>query len=137
MADRIARHRAQRPPSWITIEEPLLVAAVLADCPSKSIVVIDCLTLWVSNLLAHGNDECAIVNAAKQLAATAHTREAPVIVVTNEVGSGIVPIRPLARTYRDILGRVNATLGAAADTAYLAVAGRLLPLSSAAEIALE
>jgi adenosylcobinamide kinase / adenosylcobinamide-phosphate guanylyltransferase len=118
MAERIARHRAERPPEWLTVEEPLELANALADAPSDATVIVDCLSLWVAN---GGSDSTAVDVAAERRALT--------IAVTNEVGLGIVPVNALAREYRDTLGRVNAAWVAAADEAYFVVAGKTLRLA--------
>jgi adenosylcobinamide kinase / adenosylcobinamide-phosphate guanylyltransferase len=127
MANRIERHRQERPPSWATVEEPVELAQVLAGIPATSTVIVDCLSLWVSNLIettpAHEIEAAAA--AAAELAAA---RARLTIAVTNEVGLGIVPANALARTYRDVLGRVNAGWVAAAAEAYFVVAGRALTL---------
>jgi adenosyl cobinamide kinase/adenosyl cobinamide phosphate guanylyltransferase len=118
MAERIARHRAERPPGWRTIEEPLELARVLREAPADATVLVDCLSLWVAN---GGGDAAAVQAAAARTALT--------LAVTNEVGLGIVPANVLARAYRDDLGRVNAAWVAAADEAYFVVAGKTLPLT--------
>jgi adenosyl cobinamide kinase/adenosyl cobinamide phosphate guanylyltransferase len=121
MADRIDRHRRERPGSWETVEEPVELARAVAAAPSGATVVVDCLSLWVANVFERGepDDETAAVAAA---------RPGLTIAVSNEVGMGIVPENALARAYRDTLGRVNATWAAAATEAYLVVAGRALRL---------
>jgi adenosylcobinamide kinase / adenosylcobinamide-phosphate guanylyltransferase len=118
MADRIARHRAERPSDWTTVEEPLELARVLRAAPADATVVVDCLSLWVAN--GGGSDDA--IDAAR-------ARGALTIVVSNEVGLGIVPDNALARAYRDDLGRVNAAWASAADEAYFVVAGRTLRLA--------
>ncbi len=129
MAERIARHRAERAAGWETIEEPVELGSVLARLDPDRAVVLDCLTVWVSNLVLQDVDGDEIVERAAGVAALASRRPGPVVVVSNEVGSGIVPADSLSRRYRDTLGRVNATFAAEADEAYLVVAGRLLELS--------
>jgi adenosylcobinamide kinase / adenosylcobinamide-phosphate guanylyltransferase len=118
MADRIARHKAERPADWQTVEEPLALARALRAAPADATVIVDCLSLWVAN--GGGGDDA--VRAATE-------RGGLTIAVTNEVGMGIVPDNALARSYRDDLGRVNAAWAAAADEAWLVVAGRLLRLA--------
>jgi adenosyl cobinamide kinase/adenosyl cobinamide phosphate guanylyltransferase len=134
MAERIARHRAARPAGWETVEEPLELAAALAACGRDTLVVVDCLTLWVSNLLEQGLTDAEVGARAGTAAAVAAGRTAPTVAVSNEVGSGIVPAEPLARRYRDLLGQVNAVWVAAADRALLLVAGRALPLTDPLEL---
>jgi adenosylcobinamide kinase / adenosylcobinamide-phosphate guanylyltransferase len=133
MARRIERHRRDRPSSWQVIEEPLHLGHAVDLAPREDCLVIDCLTLWTSNAMAAGIADEQIVGRARRCAELAAARSSPVIVVTNEVGSGIVPSNDMARSYRDVLGLVNTAWSRAADAAYLAVAGRLLPLIRADE----
>jgi adenosyl cobinamide kinase/adenosyl cobinamide phosphate guanylyltransferase len=134
MAERIRRHRAQRPAGWQTIEEPLDLEAALAKAPAEAQVLLDCLTLWVSNLLERGLTDEQVGQLARSAAAAAAARAAPTVVVSNEVGSGIVPADPLSRRYRDLLGQVNAVWAAAADQSLLLVAGRAVPLVDPLEV---
>ena len=124
MAARIELHRQERPAEWTTVEEPVELARAVADAPGDVVLVVDCLSLWVANVLERGVVEAAAADAARLAAA----RPGPTIAVTNEVGLGIVPDNELARRYRDALGRVNAIWAAAADEAYFVVAGRPLRL---------
>ena len=126
MTARIERHRASRPAQWRTVEEPIELGAAVATSDSKSYVLVDCLTLWVANLLGDGVSAAEIVERAGSVAAALAERDA--VVVTNEVGLGIVPANELARTYRDTLGAVNAEFAAGAQRALLMVAGRALEL---------
>lgn len=133
MRARITRHRAQRPPAWETLEEPLDLARAIRDRGAGyDAVVLDCLTLWVSNvMLALGDEadvEAAVLSRASELVRTYEEGTADWIVVSNEVGLGVVPGSELARAYRDALGRVNQLVAARADKAYLLVAGRALAL---------
>ena len=128
MAGRIARHRAERPQEWSTVEEPLELAGTLNALDSQ-LVIVDCLTLWVANLLGRGDGADGILEQAVAVAGAAAERPAPVIAVTNEVGLGIVPPTPLGRAYRDVLGGVNRVFVERAERAALVVAGRLLPLA--------
>jgi adenosylcobinamide kinase / adenosylcobinamide-phosphate guanylyltransferase len=128
MAERIRRHRARRPADWRTVEEPLDLEAALALAPERALVVLDCLTLWVSNLLEEGLADQQVGRRARSAAAVAAARPAPTVVVSNEVGAGIVPADALSRRYRDLLGQVNAAWAAVADQALLLVAGRAVPL---------
>jgi len=118
MAERIARHRAGRPSGWETVEEPLELHRAVASAPPDACVVVDCLSLWVANLLEAGREPELDVPV----------RPGPTIAVSNEVGLGIVPANALARAYRDVLGRVNAAWAEAADEAFFVVAGKALRL---------
>lgn len=129
MARRIDRHRRQRPTDWVTVEEPLALRDALEGVGGR-LAIVDCLTLWVSNLLERGDGEQAILEEAGEAAAVAAARRAPTIVVTNEVGLGIVPATPLGREYRDLLGSVNRAFVERAEEALLVVAGRALRLES-------
>ena len=123
MAERIAAHRARRGTSWQTIEAPYDLAAPLHSCHAKP-VLIDCLTLWLSNLLLKAADiEAEISRFEQALAAAA----APIVMVANEVGYGLVPDYPLGRRFRDWQGMLNQRLAARADRVVLVVAG--LPLA--------
>ena len=131
MRARIARHRAERPSGWTTVEEPLALARAIREASAGATVVVDCLSLWVANVLEAEWDESAIEDEAHAAASAAAARAAPTVAVSNEVGLGIVPVSPVARRYRDVLGRVNAAWAAAADESALVVAGRVLPLRPA------
>ena len=129
MAERIARHRAARPAGWTTIEEPVDLVGALDRVPADSCLVVDCLSLWVSNVLERGEE--AIEREASEAAARVAAPEALSVAVSNEVGLGIVPASDLGRRYRDLLGRVNAVWAESAGEAALVVAGRLVPLARA------
>jgi adenosylcobinamide kinase / adenosylcobinamide-phosphate guanylyltransferase len=123
MAVRIRNHRARRGASWRTIEAPRDLAAALAACGTMP-VLMDCLTIWLSNLmLAEAEIEKEFERLENSLAAA----KAPVVLVTNEVGSGIVPDNPLGRRFRDWQGFLNQRIAARADRVVLMVAG--LPLA--------
>jgi adenosyl cobinamide kinase/adenosyl cobinamide phosphate guanylyltransferase len=126
--ERLARHRAERPEAWTTVEEPVHLAEAIAAADSGAAVVVDCLTLWVANVLDVGMSDGEAEAAAVKAASAASKRTQATVVVSNEVGSSIVPVDPGVRRYRDVLGRVNAVFAAAADRAYLTVAGRVVPL---------
>lgn len=128
MRERVELHRAERPAGWETMEEPIELREAIASAAADSVVVVDCLSLWVANLLEAGRDRKAIEDDARAAAAAAAARGPLTIAVSNEVGLGIVPVNELARVYRDVLGRVNAIWCAAAADSALVVAGRLLPL---------
>lgn len=131
MTARIERHRAARPAGWTTIEEPIhLVDAVSSTSPS-SFVVVDCLTLWLANVLGSATD-AQIVADARALATALAERTGDAVVVSNEVGDGIVPADPATRRYRDLLGLVNGEMASRASESYLVVAGRFLRLEEPA-----
>lgn len=126
---RIARHQQERPADWRLVEEPLALEEVLLGVPDDATVVVDCLSLLVANLIGREDAEDEIVASAQRASRLATKRAGATLVVTNEVGMAIVPANALARRYRDVLGRVNATWAAAAGETLLVVAGRTLPLS--------
>jgi adenosyl cobinamide kinase/adenosyl cobinamide phosphate guanylyltransferase len=128
MAERIRAHRRERPDGWRTVETPLSIADALATTPDGACVLLDCLTLWVANALEAGAREEEIDEEACAVATALAGRPAASVVVSNEVGLGIVPANLLARTYRDVLGRVNATFASRASRALFVVAGRGLVL---------
>jgi adenosylcobinamide kinase/adenosylcobinamide-phosphate guanylyltransferase len=122
MAARIARHKADRGGGWRTVEAPLdLVAAM--DAADAPVVLVDCLTLWLSNLMHHGRDVEAESDA---LCKSLGRFEGEVILVSNEVGLGLVPETPLGRAFRDAQGRLNQRVAAACDGVEFVAAG--LPL---------
>ena len=122
MAARIERHRRDRPIGWTVVEEPLELAVEVER--ARGTVIVDCLTLWVSNLLGADVADDDILLRAETAAKACASRPEPTIVVSNEVGSGIVPMDPIGRRYRDLLGRVNAIFADDAATVALMVAGR-------------
>lgn len=124
MADRIAHHQAQRGPGWHTVEAPLDLATALSAARPDEVVLLDCLTLWLTNHLLAGHDLAA--EGATLLAALAAC-PAPVIAVTNEVGWGIVPDNALSRQFRDAQGRLNQQVAARADSVVAVLCG--LPLA--------
>jgi adenosylcobinamide kinase/adenosylcobinamide-phosphate guanylyltransferase len=129
MDNRIAVHRERRGDAWHTIEEPLQLAEVLAQHDGTyTAVLIDCLTLWLSNLLMlheylGPKTEERILEDVLQLAETLRTMKTPVVIVSNEVGMGIVPENRLARLFRDIAGQANQIIAASADEAWLEASG--------------
>jgi adenosylcobinamide kinase / adenosylcobinamide-phosphate guanylyltransferase len=136
MGERVARHRADRPGSWQTIEEPLALAgAVEQAARDADAVLVDCLTLWLSNLSwEHRGSPVARLEeeVQSQIARIADAaRSCHVILVSNEVGSGVVPESPVARAFRDIQGFANQWAAEAADEAILVVAGLPLYLKGA------
>jgi adenosylcobinamide kinase/adenosylcobinamide-phosphate guanylyltransferase len=127
LAERIARHRATRP-AWPTIEEPLDLAGTL-ERAGDDLAIVDCLTLWVNNLMHRGDSESAVEVLSAATAGIAAGRAAPTVVISNEVGLGVHPATELGRRYRDLLGRVNQQWAAAAQRAVLLVAGRAMALT--------
>ncbi len=125
MARRIAAHRGRRGTEWTTIEAPIEIASALREKRGFDAAVLDCVTLWLSNLMACGG-ESRIERAVDEFIAAARGFGAPVFIVTNELGSGIVPDNALARSFRDLAGWTNQRLAEAADEVVLMVAG--LPL---------
>jgi adenosylcobinamide kinase/adenosylcobinamide-phosphate guanylyltransferase len=125
MTERIARHRAERGPGWRTIEAPSALAEALAGLSAGQVAVVDCLTLWLSNLMLADADLAA---AAEQLLGAAAACPAELILVTNEVGMGIVPENALARRFRDEAGRLNRRIAERADRVCVMFAGVALTL---------
>jgi adenosylcobinamide kinase / adenosylcobinamide-phosphate guanylyltransferase len=128
MRARIARHQAERPAGWTTLEVPHELCAAIERAPAEATLIIDCLTLWVANLIERGDDQVAVEATANRVARQAAHHPGAVITVSNEVGMGVVPDHPLGRVYRDQLGRVNAIWARHATDALLVVAGRTLAL---------
>ncbi len=124
MAARIARHRSERPAQWRTLEEPRAVAQALAGTAPAPVVVLDCVTLWVTNLLLQPESSWELaVHELDALLVWHQTQPATLIVVSNEVGLGLVPPDEVSRTFREWLGWFNQRLAAAADQVYFMVAG--------------
>lgn len=144
VATRIAKHRESREAAgWSTLEEPREVAGAIRGVAGSSVILVDCLTMWVSNLLLsdpasvggcsdQSLTEDDIVARSLEMLQACEERSGPTIFVTNEVGLGIVPGDPLSRLYRDLLGRCNQTMAAGADSAVLLVAGLPLVLKDGA-----
>lgn len=133
---KIERHRAERPPEWRTIEEPLHIDRVLVQEGSNyQMLLVDCLTLYAANLLdaEHGN-LTAIEERLRRFYAALRSAPCSVALVSNEVGSGIVPAFPEGRKYRDLLGEINQRIAGAADNVLLMVAGLPLALKGTAEV---
>ena len=128
MEERIRRHRDERGNGWETIEEPLDLAGTVKRIPPERVIVIDCLTLWLTNLLMQNSEgfEDRAKQEAVRVAAALKAYEGDVFVVSNEVGLGLVPENALARIFRDAAGAVNRKMAEAADEVYLVVSG--LPL---------
>jgi len=134
MRDRVARHQARRPAAWQTIEEPIDPAQVIKELDQTGqVFLLDCLTLLVSNWIFQYDeapDEDKILEKIAQLAKVGRDAKSHIIIVTNEVGWGIVPADPLSRLYRDIIGRANQIIAAHADQVFLTVAGIPVDLKS-------
>ncbi|MDT8419793.1 MAG: bifunctional adenosylcobinamide kinase/adenosylcobinamide-phosphate guanylyltransferase [Desulfuromonadales bacterium] len=128
MADRVAQHRLARGERWVLLEEPLQLAERLTRAADgKSALLLDCVTIWLSNLFFHFDEEHDVIMAAvERLISLLGSLPAPLYMVSNELGSGIVPENAMARSFRDLAGAVNQRLAAAADEAWLVVSG--LPL---------
>ncbi|MCS0504396.1 bifunctional adenosylcobinamide kinase/adenosylcobinamide-phosphate guanylyltransferase [Ancylobacter mangrovi] len=120
MAERIALHRSRRPADWHTLDAPHNLAAALAGLSADRPALVDCLTLWLTNRMLAGADVAA---ESAALAAALGACEAPLVVVSNEVGLGIVPDNALARRFRDAQGRLNQMVAEKADRVIFMVAG--------------
>ena len=135
---RVARHREARPATWRTIEAPLDLRGAIAAAPHEACLLLDCISLWVSNRLMPLGDppstadldvlEQEIEQELEALVALQRARAGALVVVSNEVGGGVVPPSALGRAYRDLLGRANQQVSAAASRAWLLAAGRALEL---------
>jgi adenosylcobinamide kinase/adenosylcobinamide-phosphate guanylyltransferase len=128
MRRKIERHKADRPAGWVTIEEPLLLDTILSDRARQfQLLLVDCLTLYTSNLMsAEKNDPEAVLRCADRLCAALRSIDTSAILVSNEVGDGVVPAYASGRMFRDLLGEINQRVAAASDNVILMVAG--LPL---------
>ena len=134
MGERIHRHQLRRGNAWETLEEPLMIPQTLARIDGiYSAILLDCVTLWLSNLLlsCDENDpgcEEQVLSHVHRLAGTLRGMSTPVVLVTNEVGQGIVPENRLGRIYRDIAGQANQILAACCDAVYVTISGIPLKL---------
>jgi adenosylcobinamide kinase / adenosylcobinamide-phosphate guanylyltransferase len=127
MAERIVRHRARRGSEWLTIEEPVdLTGAIRAQEGNVNAIVVDCVTLWLTNLLLKHGDTAKALDEVNSLVRLTAGLKTPLILVSNEVGMGIVPDNALARAFRDLAGEANELLARAADEVYVMFSG--LPL---------
>jgi adenosylcobinamide kinase / adenosylcobinamide-phosphate guanylyltransferase len=127
MTERITKHQLERPQDWTTVEAPIDVQTALEHTQTR-VVILDCLSLLVSNLMLENLSEPEILKRIQKALEIANTRDLKLIVVSNEVGSGIVPEYPLGRLFRDVLGRANQIVAANSSEAYLLVAGLALRL---------
>ncbi|MFW6413827.1 MAG: bifunctional adenosylcobinamide kinase/adenosylcobinamide-phosphate guanylyltransferase [Verrucomicrobiota bacterium] len=124
MRARIAKHRAERSAAFKTVEEPLAPAAVFSSLPDGTdLVLVDCITVWLSNLIHHYREEAEERLEIKDFLQLLKTPPCDVILVTNETGTGIVPMNPVARQFRDLAGFVNQKLAACADNVEMTVCG--------------
>ena len=124
MAERIRAHRKRRNPNWLTVEEPKEVLARLREqAPMQDVILLDCLTLWLSNLLADETEDDLIARRSEELADFLRDPGCRVVCVTNEVGAGIVPGNPLARRFRDLAGTANQQAAATCHKVFWMAAG--------------
>jgi len=138
MRAKIERHRGDRPTGWLTVEEPVELPRVLAEYEVDSdVIVVDCLTVYAANLLETvGEDGDALESRVQMLCDALREMNCRVIVVSNEVGSGVHPVSPLGRRYRDLLGEINQQVARVADDVVLMVAGLPLALKGHLEVTL-
>ncbi len=124
MCERIERHRAERPPHWRTVEEPSEIAARVREASvGADAVVVDCLTVWVANLMLRGDPDEHVLKQGDELAALLALHPADVTLISNEVGLGVHPSTEDGRHFRDLLGAVNQRVAGAVDRVVLMVAG--------------
>lgn len=138
MAAKIAAHKKERDGAFTTIEEPIDLAAAIATIPRETegrVLLWDCLTLWLSNCLMAGMTTDKILSRLEAVLVQLRRLGCPVVVVTNEIGMGLVPLAAESRRFRNLAGKAGQLLAAAADEAYLVVLGRAVPLATVAEIA--
>jgi adenosylcobinamide kinase/adenosylcobinamide-phosphate guanylyltransferase len=138
MRRKIERHKADRPSEWFTVEEPISVDAVVREwAPRAGVLLVDCLTLYVANLLstAHNNAE-NVLPRVQSLSEALRKAETSIVLVSNDVGSGIVPAYPSGRAFRDLLGQTNQQMAALADNVAFMVAGLPLLLKGKLEVGL-
>jgi adenosylcobinamide kinase/adenosylcobinamide-phosphate guanylyltransferase len=128
MADRILRHQDDRPHNWQTIEAPHALADAVEAVGADAALLLDCLTFWIANRVMADVPDLDVEAEAERLAGLLAGRTAPTVVVTNEVGQGIVPGDPLSRRFRDVHGRVNRIVADRATDAFLVIAGRTIAL---------
>jgi adenosylcobinamide kinase/adenosylcobinamide-phosphate guanylyltransferase len=132
MQDRIKRHQAERGPDWRTLEAPIDPASAISALPGTSPVLMDCLTLWFNNLMSakalEEQDIHYYISHVEELIAAMEAYKGPIILVSNELGSGIVPMDPLTRLYRDAVGLAHQMLAGFAKNVYFVLAGLSLKL---------
>lgn len=137
MRRRICRHRESRGTDFQTVEEPLRVAEVIRSASEHDVIVLDCLTLWLANWLLQGAEAEAVSQRVEELADVLARRRVHAVIVTSEVGLGLVPETPLGRTFRDITGLAHQRLAALADEVYFGVLGVMLRLRPAPVVPME
>ena len=124
MARRVEKHQKVRGPEWRTVEEPVEIVDRISEWEDETeVILLDCVTLWLSNLLLRWNDETRIIEEVERLRTAIRESPATFLLVTNEVGMGIVPNDPLGRRFRDLSGMVNQKIAEAADTVIFMVSG--------------
>jgi adenosylcobinamide kinase/adenosylcobinamide-phosphate guanylyltransferase len=124
MKQRIARHQEQRSQTWTTVEEPVhLHESIIKASQKATVILVDCLTLWVTNIMLEAGDKKKIESHVSKLIAALARSDCPVILVSNEVGTGIVPENKLARQFRDVMGQVNQAVANKANKVVWMVAG--------------
>jgi adenosylcobinamide kinase/adenosylcobinamide-phosphate guanylyltransferase len=129
MAERIASHRQRRGSAWQTVEEPLLLLEAIREANGCCrAILVDCITLWITNLLFHHDAVEPALAEVKALAELLPALQTPLVLVSNEVGMGIVPENALARSFRDLAGQANQILAEAADEVYVTISGIPLKL---------
>lgn len=134
MAQRISIHRAERP-QWTTIEEPIHIDYALAKTDESHLVILDCITLWVSNMLMEQSSDERIYAVSDKAIGVAKQRKMATVVVSNEVGLGLVPGSEMERHFRDVHGRVNQQWATAANHPLFVIAGMAIPLHRTNEMA--
>jgi adenosylcobinamide kinase/adenosylcobinamide-phosphate guanylyltransferase len=133
MAMKIARHRQSRSPLWMTAEVPLELAAWFNEQGRHyRVILVDCLTMWLSNHWERGSKVQDIIEDASNVLKAIRGSGARVVVVSNELGMGLVPVDPLSRSFRELAGEVNRLVAQEADEAYFVVSGLFLPLKRGA-----
>jgi adenosylcobinamide kinase/adenosylcobinamide-phosphate guanylyltransferase len=133
MALRVEEHRRSRPGSWTVVEEPIDVHSAIETAGISETLLIDCVTLWISNLMVE-RDDSTILTMVEEVVAGIVSRPGHTIVVSNEVGDGLVPMNAVGRRFRDLHGRANQVLAEVADVSFLVVAGRVLQLGDHVDV---
>jgi adenosylcobinamide kinase/adenosylcobinamide-phosphate guanylyltransferase len=131
MRERIAQHRQERGDDFQTVEEPIALPEAISSLRDVDVVVFDCLTLWLSNLLLRHESSQRILQRVDELTEVIRRRTFHCIVVTNEVGMGVVPETPLGRAFRDLAGLAHQRIARCADEVYVAILGSVLRIRPA------